>query len=107
MADKRTKGAKMSINIPGEQIVDFCRRNRVRRLALFGSVLHGDFGPESDLDVLVTFEQGAEIGFMALGRMKRELSDILGRPVDLVPEEGLKPLIRDAVLADAEELYEA
>ena len=60
------------IAVPEEQIAAFCRRNRVRSLALFGSVLREDFGPGSD--VLVAFEPGARVGFLALGRMQRELS---------------------------------
>ncbi len=95
------------IEIPREQLADFCRRHHVRRLALFGSVLRQDFRPDSDVDVLVAFEPEAQVGFMALGRMKSKLSALLQRPVDLVPQEGLKPVIREAVLTNAEELYAA
>jgi predicted nucleotidyltransferase len=95
------------IPIPTEQIVDFCRRNQIRSLSLFGSVLREDFGEDSDVDVLVEFEPDAQVGFMALGRMRRELTSLLGRPVDLVPQDGLKPLIREAVLSSAEVLYAA
>ena len=95
------------IPIPQEKIVDFCRRNQVRTFSLFGSVLREDFGPESDIDVLVEFEDEAHIGFMALGRMQRELADLLGRQVDLVPRDGLKPQIRDNVLDSAQVLYAA
>jgi predicted nucleotidyltransferase len=95
------------IPIPEEQIAAFCRRNRVRSLALFGSVLREDFGLGSDVDVLVAFEPGARVGFLALGRMQRELSALLGRPVDLVPLDGLKPVVREEVLPRAEVLYAA
>ncbi len=95
------------IEIPRDQLADFCRRHHVRRLALFGSVLRQDFRPDSDVDMLVAFEPEAQVGFMALGRMKRELSALLQRPVDLVPQEGLKPIIREAILTSAEELYAA
>ena len=95
------------IAIPEERIAEFCRRNHVRSLALFGSVVHGDFHPDSDVDVLVEFEPGAHVGFLALGRMQREQSDIFGRPVDLVPRDGLKPVIRAGVLSSAEVLYAA
>jgi predicted nucleotidyltransferase len=95
------------IDIPDKQIAAFCQRNQIRRLALFGSVLRDDFGPSSDVDVLVAFEPGARVGFLALGRMQRELSAILGRPVDLVPIEGLKPMVREEVLPRAEVLYAA
>lgn len=95
------------VQIPIEALRAFCRRNRIRRLSLFGSVLRDDFGPESDIDILVEFEPEAEIGFLALIRMQRELADLLGRPVDLVPREGLKPAIRDEVLQSEEILYAA
>lgn len=95
------------VKIAQDQIADLCRRYHVRRLALFGSVLRDDFTPESDVDVLVTFEPQASIGFMALGRMKRELASLFQRPVDLVPQDGLKPLIRDEVLSSAEVIYAA
>jgi hypothetical protein len=77
----------------------------VRRLALFGSVLREDFSAESDVDVLVAFEPDAPIGFLALGQMRRELEALFNRPVDLVPQDGLKPWIRDDVLASAEAIY--
>jgi len=95
------------IQIPEKQIAAFCRRNQIRRLALFGSVLRDDFRPDSDVDVLVAFEAGARVGFLALGRMQRELSALLGRSVDLVPLEGLKPTVREQVLPRAEVLYAA
>jgi len=95
------------IDIPKESLESFCRRYQIRRLALFGSVLREDFRPDSDVDVLVTFEPSAIVSFMTLGQMKRELSSILKRPVDLVPQEGLKPAIRNSVLESAEEVYAA
>ena len=93
------------IAIPNQQLAELCRRFQVRSLALFGSVLREDFRPDSDVDVLVEFDSNARIGFMAFSRMQRELADLLGRPVDLVPKEGLKPVIRDQVLANTEEIY--
>ena len=99
--------AGLRVDIPKDQIASFCRRHPVRRLSIFGSVLRDSFGPDSDVDVLVEFEPDAEVGFIALGRMQRELADLLGRPVDLVPREGLKPLIREAVLSSAEVVYAA
>jgi predicted nucleotidyltransferase len=95
------------IRIPRKQLAELCRRYHVRRLALFGSVLRDDFRPDSDVDVLVMFEPDTRIGFMALGQMKRELSGLFQRPVDLVPQDGLKPVIREAVLSSAEEVYAA
>jgi len=99
--------ARVSIPIPTAQLAEFCRRNHIRQLALFGSVLREDFSPNSDVDVLVEFEPGAAIGMMALSRMQRELSELLSRPVDLVPRSGLKPVIRDSVLASAVDVYVA
>lgn len=86
---------------------EFCRRYHVRRLAIFGSALRDDFRPDSDLDFLVSFEPKAKISFMTLGKMKRELSLMFQRPIDLVPQEGLKPAIRDEVLSSAKEVYAA
>lgn len=95
------------IVLPSKQVADLCRRYQVRSLALFGSVLGNDFRPDSDVDILVDFDANAQIGFVALARMARELADLLGRPVDLVPKPGLKPILRDQVLATAEEIYAA
>ncbi len=69
--------------------------------------MRGELRPDSDFDILVTFAPEARIGFMTLSRMARELSELLGRPVDLVPKDGLKPAIRAAVLAEAEALFAA
>jgi predicted nucleotidyltransferase len=99
--------ADPQITIPEDRVADFCRRNQIRRLALFGSVLREDFGPDSDVDVLVEFEPEAQIGFVALGRIRRELGELLQRPVDLVPRDGLKPKIRQTVLSSAEVIYAA
>jgi predicted nucleotidyltransferase len=76
-------------------------------MALFGSVLRDDFRPESDIDILVVFDPSARTIFLTLGKMKRELSTLFHRQVDLVPQEGLKPAIRDAVLSSAQEVYAA
>lgn len=77
----------------------------MRRLAVFGSALTDRFGPESDIDLLIDFLPDAQVGFLALGRMRCELEAIFGRPVDLVPQSGLKPLVRAQVLASAEPVY--
>jgi predicted nucleotidyltransferase len=74
---------------------------------LFGSVLRADFHPESDIDILVSFDPRAKISFMTLGKMKRELSILFQRPIDLVPQEGLKPAIREEILKSAKEIYAA
>jgi predicted nucleotidyltransferase len=91
--------------IPKAQIAEFCRRNHIRQLALFGSVLREDFNPDSDIDVLVEFEPGHVSG-LALIRMQDELSALLGgRQVDLVTRKLLHPRIRDRVLAEMEIQY--
>lgn len=95
-----------SIAIPKDKIADFCRRHRIRKLALFGSVLREDFGPESDVDVLVEFEPGHVPG-LAFFKMERELSEILGRKVDLNTPKFLSRYFREQVLAEAETHYVA
>lgn len=90
-----------------EPVRELCRRYQVRELALFGSAVREDFSATSDVDVLVEFEPDAEVGFITLSRMQRELSAILHRRVDLVPKNGLKPQIRESVLSSAEILYAA
>ncbi len=87
-------------------IAGFCRRHKIRRLALFGSVLRGDFGPESDVDVLVEFEEGREPG-LAFFSMERELSELLDRNVDLNTPQCLSRYFREQVLAQAENQYAA
>ena len=94
------------LGVSRQALSEFCRRNQIRELAVFGSILRADFEPAtSDVDILVEFELDAVIGFIALARIQRELTELLGRPVDLVPKAGLKPLIRDQVLTDATTLY--
>ena len=94
------------INIDHEKISDFCRRHHIRKLALFGSVLREDFKPESDVDVLVEFEQGHVPG-LAFFSMEKELSEILNHKVDLNTLQFLSPYFRDQVLAEAEAQYVA
>ena len=95
------------LHISSEELTNFCRRYQVRELALFGSMLGRDFDSDSDVDLLVSFEPAARITFLTLARMQRELEVIMGRPVDLVPRDGLKPIIRSQVLATARVLYAA
>ncbi len=96
-----------NIEIPSQEIADLCRRYQVSELAVFGSFLREDFGPESDIDLLVEFSPDAEIGFLALARMGRELASLLHHKVDLVPKAGLKPKIRKDVLSGRKVLYAA
>jgi len=98
---------KPHVEFDRDRLEELSRKYHIRRLALFGSVLRDDFRTDSDIDVLVEFEKEARVGFMALGRMRRELADLLGRQVDLVPRDGLKSQIRDNVLGSAQVLYAA
>ncbi len=97
----------VKIAVPKQKVEDFCRRNAIRRLALFGSVLRDDFGPESDVDVLVEFEPEARVGLITLAGMELELSEVLGRRGEIHTARGLHPQFRDEVLQLAEVLYDA
>ena len=94
------------VEIPIDLLTEFCRSHRIRRLALFGSILRDDFRPDSDLDVLVEFEPGARTGFAFFG-MQEELSEMLGRKVDLNTPQCLSKYFRDEVLEDAQVVYAA
>jgi predicted nucleotidyltransferase len=96
----------VKISIDREKIAEFCRRHHIRRLSLFGSVLRDDFGSDSDVDVLVEFETGHVPG-LAFFDMEAELSQILGRKVDLSTLQFLSRYFRDEVLNEAEEQYVA
>ncbi|MHB9024428.1 MAG: nucleotidyltransferase family protein [Armatimonadota bacterium] len=90
-----------------ERLAAVCRRHHVRRLAMFGSVLTEKFRPDSDIDILVEFEPGQPVGFIEKARVEQELTDMLGREVDLRTPNDLSPYFRDDVLRQAEELYAA
>lgn len=93
------------IPLPKDRIEGFCRRHRIRRLALFGSVLRQDFRPDSDVDVLAFFEPGESPGW-ELFTMQDELSQILGHRIDLNTPGFLSRYFREQVLAEAETVYE-
>ena len=92
--------------VPDGAIAEFCRKWKITELALFGSVLREDFGPESDVDVLVTFEPGHTPGF-AFFEIQAELSELLGRRVDLNTPRFLSPRVRRRAEAEAEVLFGA
>lgn len=98
--------ATMPLRIPVDQAAldAFARKHHIRRLAFFGSALRSDFGPRSDVDVLVEFEEGHVPG-LAFFDMEAELSRILGRRVDLNTPQDLSPYYRAEVLAEAEVTY--
>ncbi len=89
------------INIQKDRIAEFCKRNHIRRLSFFGSVLRGDFGPSSDVDVLVEFEPGARVGLIRLSGLELELGHIIGRKVDLNTPGFLSKYYRDQILGEA------
>jgi predicted nucleotidyltransferase len=92
--------------IPKDEIADFCRRHHIRKLAIFGSALRDDFGPDSDVDVLVDFESAHIPGFFRLFDIEGELSGLLGgRKADLRTPEDLSRYFRDEVIASAEVQY--
>ena len=97
---------RVKIEVPTEEIATFCRRNHIRRLAFFGSVLRDDFTPESDVDVLGEFEPSARVGLITLAGMEIELTRLLGRKAEMHTVKGLNPHFRDAVLEQAEVQYE-
>jgi predicted nucleotidyltransferase len=98
--------ATARIEVPQERIADFCRRHHIRKLSFFGSVLRDDFAPGSDVDVLIEFSPGVQVGLITLSGMEIELSAILGRKVDLNTEGFLSPFFRDEVLREAAATYE-
>jgi predicted nucleotidyltransferase len=95
----------MDVHFSCKQINQFCQRYQVRRLALIGSMVRGEARPASDVDLLVAFKPGVLVGFLTLGQMQRDVAGIFHRPVDLVPQDGLKPVIRETVLGEARELF--
>lgn len=99
------------IDLNQERLADFCRRWKITELALFGSVLRDDFGPESDVDVLVTFAPDAHTTLFDMVDMQDELAELLGRRVDLISKRGIersRNYIRTkAILGSAEVVYAA
>lgn len=95
------------ITIPEAQLAEFARRHGMRRVALFGSILRTDFGPSSDIDVLVEFFPDRVPGLFELATMRDELSAMLGRTVDLRTPAFLSKYFRDAVLREARVAYAA
>jgi predicted nucleotidyltransferase len=89
------------------KLADLCRRNRVRELSVFGSAVRGEMRPDSDIDLLVEFLPNADVGLVEHAGLMLELERLLGRKVDLVSKNGLKPRIRSSVLRDARPVYAA
>lgn len=89
-----------------KRVHEFCRTNRIKRLALFGSALRSDFRPESDVDLLVEFEPEARVSFFKLADVQEGLREFFpGREIDLVTVKSLSPLFAETVLAEARVIY--
>jgi len=96
------------LNIQQDDLTAFCRRHHITWLAVFGSVLRDDFGPASDVDVIVEFAPGQTPSLFGMYDLEQELSGLLsGRPVDLGTKRALNRWIKDRVLAEARVLYDA
>jgi len=92
------------IEIPPDAIAEFCQEYHIRRLSLYGSILRDDFGPDSDIDVLVEFDPGCVPGSLRMAGLEIEISGILGRKVDLRTPAELSRHFREDVLSEAEVL---
>ena len=101
----------VQIDLPRDRIAAFCRKWSITELALFGSVLREDFRPQSDVDVLVSFAPGASWGLLEHAAMQEELSEVLGRKVDLVSRRAIEAstnrIRREAILASTQAVYVA
>jgi uncharacterized protein len=93
------------ININSDKIADFCRRHHVKKLSLFGSILREDFRPESDVDILVEFESGHEVGMFTMAALEIELSGLVGRKVDLRTPAEISRHFRADVVKESEVQY--
>jgi len=95
------------ITLPSARELDaFCRKHHIRKLAVFGSALHGDFRPDSDLDLLIEFESGVPVGLFTFVTVEEELSRLFGWPVDLNTAGFLSPHLRQRVTDEARVIYE-
>lgn len=96
------------IDIPTDKIREFCLKWRIREFSLFGSILREDFGPQSDVDVLVSFDPASQWDLFDLVEMRDELMAMFGRDVDLVEKEGLSnPFRRRSILSTRQVVYAA
>jgi len=92
--------------LPLEAIRAYCKQRPIKRLSLFGSALRADFGPDSDIDMLIEYAPEAEIDAYAILRQQADLCELIGRPVDLGTPQSLSPYIREEVIESAEPLYD-
>jgi predicted nucleotidyltransferase len=92
--------------MPKDRLIAFCRTNHIRRLSLFGSAARDQLGPDSDIDLLVEFEPDHTPGLFSIVRMEMQLTELLGRKVDLRTPEDLSQYFRDEVMRDAQVQYQ-
>ena len=95
------------LRLDPDRIAEFCRSNHIRKLSLFGSALRDDFGPDSDVDILVEFAADARVTLLDMVRMELELAELIGQQVDLRTPQELSRYFRDKVLATAVVQYAA
>lgn len=88
-----------------QKVIDVCRAHGTRRIVLFGSFVRGEAGPDSDVDLIVEFS--GPTGLLTLVRLERELSEALGRGVDLLTEESISPYLRERIRREQRVIYEA
>lgn len=108
IARARDAGADLAIELPLEEMSAIARRHGATEMALFGSVLRaGEFRPDSDVDVLVAFPPELRYTLFDFARLKNELTELIGRRVDLVEKDGLKRYVRPDVLATMQVVFAA
>ena len=93
--------------MPKEKLVEFCRKNYIKKLSIFGSAIRGELAPDSDIDLLVEFEEGHTPGLFSIVRMEIELTEALGRKVDLRTPGDLSRYFRDEVVRSAKLAYQS
>lgn len=96
---------QLATALPIDKIREYCAEQPIQRLSVFGSAVRNELGPESDIDLLVEYLPDAPVGYFSMARHMRELSEIVGRPVDLCTRNGLKDYIRQDVDASARLIY--
>ncbi len=100
-------GYSLEEKMPKDKLVEFCKKNYIRKLSIFGSAISGQLGPDSDIDLLVEFEEGHTPGLFSIIRMEMELTEVLGRKVDLRTPDDLSKYFRDEVIRNAQLAYQS
>ncbi len=100
-------GYSLEEKMPRDKLIEFCKKNYIRKLSIFGSAISGQLGPDSDIDLLVEFEEGHTPGLFTIIRMEMELTEVLGRKVDLRTPDDLSKYFRDEVIRNAQLAYQS